>query len=98
MREVDLCRTVHHENVISLEWVRKFSHASILSRPSRPTKKNVNVISFVQIFQAHEDLYLVFEYCNSDLDKYMKTRGGALPDEAFVRDLMQQLGLYIVYR
>lgn len=43
--------------------------------------KHPNVVNLMEVIYQEDNLYLVFEYCEYDLKKYMRTIGGPLPVE-----------------
>ena len=43
--------------------------------------KHENIVHLKEAFQRRGKLYLVFEYLEFDLKKYMKKKGAALPPE-----------------
>lgn len=43
--------------------------------------KHPNVVELKEVIYEEDNLYLVFEYCEYDLKKYMRKIGGPLPPE-----------------
>ena len=43
--------------------------------------KHPNVVELKEVIYQEDNLYLIFEYCEYDLKKYMRQIGGPLPPE-----------------
>jgi len=43
--------------------------------------KHPNVVDLIEVIYQEDNLYLIFEYCEYDLKKYMRSIGGPLPAE-----------------
>ena len=56
--------------------------------------KHPNVVELKEVLFSKDQLYLVFEYLEYDLKKYMKKKGAALPPEqtqSFLYQILQSL-------
>ena len=41
--------------------------------------KHLNIVELKEVLYSEDKLYLIFEYCDYDLKKYMRQTGGPLP-------------------
>ena len=69
IREISLLKGIKHPNVV--EWV--ISHFFILIL--------FIFYSLMEVIYEQDNLYLIFEFCEYDLKKYMRSIGGPLPPE-----------------
>jgi serine/threonine protein kinase len=52
--------------------------------------KHPNIVELKEVIYSEDKLYLIFEYCEYDLKKYMRSKGNAL-DAAEVKSFLYQL-------
>lgn len=77
-----MVKTEKPEEGISSITLREICTLKELDHPS--------IIKLLEILHGEQKLYLVFEFYNQDLKKYLDNRGAALPVDQ-VKDIMWQI-------